>query len=761
MKRFLSLIISAALIFGVVVAIPSSATASSVEDGVLDLLSELSIMSGDPDGNLRLDDYVSRAEFTKIAVASSSYKNSVATNLAISPFPDVTYKHWAAPYVRVGVTGGIVSGYPDATFKPDDTVLYEEAITMLLRVLGYTDSDFGASWPSGQIGLANNLDMTDNVNCSAGDIMSRRQVAQLVYNTLKTKQKGQQNALLSLFDATVYKDTTLVASSGEDSSIASDEVFTSNGTYKIDSNFDLSKIGMNGDAIVKDSSKLIAFVPDSSSRATQEYIVYSVLADKVMAYKNGTVTQIKIDDSTSAYKGKSQLTFGALKSQLEFGDRLIVAISETGGVDYVTYGKGDVLGPVTSVGGTWKSTWGVDDSVSVTRGGSAATSSDIQNYDVLYYLKDLNMVLAYTNKVTGIYEKATPNRDMPTSITVSGTEYELEGSAAFNKVYSGGTFEYGDTITLLLGRGGKVADVITPSASSDGVVGYLTNTGTKQYSVGDINTYTNYSVTIVQPDGTSYDYVTDRDYSEMVNSVVKLSFSDGYARISRVNKSSGISGTVNWDSKKIGSTKLSSQVQILDVGTTDITDQAMYAKVYGQRIDEVTLSSDSVLFAEKNSSGEITKLILNSVTNDSSNFGLITSAEVTSGNGLSAGSSKYSYIINGNRYSISKSGSFSVSRGSAAMICGNLNNPDSIIPITYISDKITSITADKLIAGNLTHKISDKVQVYTRKYSTSYEYSMISIEDLINNKDDYTISAYYDKTAKSGGRVRLILATEK
>ena len=93
-------------------------------NGIYDVLSEFNIMTGDPDGNLRLDDYVSRAEFTKIAVNASSYKNSVAVSLAISPFPDVTYKHWAAPYVRVGVTGGIVSGYPDGTFQPENTGIY-------------------------------------------------------------------------------------------------------------------------------------------------------------------------------------------------------------------------------------------------------------------------------------------------------------------------------------------------------------------------------------------------------------------------------------------------------------------------------------------------------------------------------------------------------------------------------------------------------------------------------------------------------------
>lgn len=761
MKRILALIITAFVLTGTFVF--PVVSAAEVDDGILALLSELNIMSGDPDGNMRLDDYVSRAEFTKIAVASSSYKNSVATNLAISPFPDVTYKHWAAPYVRVGVTNGIVSGYPDATFKPEDTVLYEEAITMLLRVLGYTDDDFGVSWPAGQIGLANNLDMTDDVGCSAGDIMNRRQVAHLVYNTLKTKQKNSQNTLLAVFDATVYTDATLVASSNEDSSIASDEVYTTSGTYKINSTFDKSKIGMQGDIIVKDSSKLLAFVPDSGEREANEYVVYSVLSDKVMAYRNGTMTQLKIDNDTPVYKGKSQTTFASLKSQLALGDRLIVRLSDSGEIDYVTYGQGNVAGPVTALADNWKSVWGIGDNVSITRDGSAVTAADIKSYDVLYYLSDLNTVLAYTNKVTGVYEKATPNRDVPTSITVSGKEYEIEGSSAFNKLYSGGSFEYGDTVTLLLGRSNKVADVITPGASSDGVVGYLTATGTKDYSSGDINTYTNYYINIVQTDGTSYEYITDKDYSESVNSVVKLSFTDGYARISRANSASGVSGTVNWDDKRIGSAKISAQAEILDIGTTDSSNQAAYVKVYGQRIDGVTLSSSSILYAEKNSSDEITKLILNNVTNDSFSYGIVTSAEYKEGKtgSISAGSSSYEYIVGGNRYSVSISGKYNVVRGSVVKINGSVSRPDSMSSIESITSKITSITADKLIANNKTYKISDKVDVYKRQFLSSDGYSTISLDEVINNKDKYNISAYYDKSSEYGGRIRIITVAEK
>ena len=154
MKKIVALCLAVFLLLSCAAAFADSAPAE-----MTDLLSQLKIMNGDPDGNFRFADSVTRAEFTKIAVAASQYKDSVATNLAISPFPDVPYTHWAAPYVKVGVTNGLVTGYPDGSFRPDDQVTYEEAVTMLLKVLGYTDEDFGNAWPYGQIGLADNLEL--------------------------------------------------------------------------------------------------------------------------------------------------------------------------------------------------------------------------------------------------------------------------------------------------------------------------------------------------------------------------------------------------------------------------------------------------------------------------------------------------------------------------------------------------------------------------------------------------------------------------
>lgn len=766
MKKIIAFVISICVVATTLV-FPTIAYSADTESGILGLLSELGIMSGDPDGNMRLDDYVSRAEFVKVAVAASQYKNSVATNLAISPFPDVTYRHWAAPYVRVGVTGGIVTGYPDGTFKPDDTVLYEEAITIMLKVLGYENSDFGAAWPAGQVGLADNLDMTDGVNSRSGEMINRRQVSRLVYNTLKTKPKNQASELISVFDSQIREDVTVIAGSGEDSSIASDEIFTTGGTYKIGGSFDRSVIGMKGDAVINENNRMLAFIPDRTATEAEEYVVYSVLDNKVMAYKNGSIRQIDIGDDTAAYKGKSQTTFGMLKSQLELGDRIRVSTTSGGDVDYVTYGKGNIKGPVTSIGGSYKTSWNLPSDVKYTRNGVTVSEDAIENYDVVYYLPDLSTILAYDNKVTGIYENAAPSRDVPTSVTISGKVYEIEGSAAFNKLYSGGSFEFGDTVTLLLGRSNKVADVISPSAGVNGIVGYLTATGTKEYTIGDLSTYKNYYITIVQPDGNSYEYITDIDYKESVNSVVELSFTNGYARLKRTG-SPNVSGTVNWSNKKIGTHKLASNVEIIDIGIRDLNYASAYAKIFPQRIDGVTLDTDDIIYVEKNASGEIVSMILNDVTGDCYSYGIVTRVqereyvitvnEIT-GEKYIGYRAEYDFIADGNKYTTSKI--FSISAGEAVRISGSIANPDILSPILSASGNVSSISADKLVAGDETHKISDKVAVYKKTSASTAEYSTMTLSDLIADKDKYRISAYYDKSSANGGRVRVIVAVEK
>ncbi len=726
---------------------------------VLSLLDELNIMTGDPDGDLRLNDYVTRAEFTKMAVASSDYRNSVASNLSISPFYDVPYTSWAAPYVRTGVTNALVSGYPDASFRPDDYVTFEEAITIMLRVLGYSDSDFGIAWPGGQIGMAGNLDMTDNLSdTEIGAKMTRKDVATLVYNTLRTKKKDAQSELVSIFDVTFAEDVTLISTAREDSAISGDEVFTDSGTYKIRSDFNYDYVGMKGDIALKDNKTVIGFFPKADDETEEKYVVYSTLGDDIIVYQNGSMSILDIPSSAVAYSGTQKTTFSAIISGIEMGD--IINVKRTNGdIDYVLYKKGDMQGPYTvAQNGSVPSAPDINSGTLIMRGGSAVSLTDIKQYDILYYVPELDMAFVYTNKITGVYENAIPNKDNPTEVTVSGVTYTVEGANAFKELSSAGSLSFGETVTLLLGKTNGVADVVTSAATNSEIIGYAFETGSKTYTSDTLLNYSDYYIKVASTDGESYEYICDRDYSDYKNSVVLVSINDGIAKVSRVSGSASIGGYFRWDTKKLGSDYLSDDVEILDVGTTDKDQPSLYTKIYPVRLDDVNISMGKVLYCHKNLSGKIDKLILNDVTGDSYTFGIVTSVQNISV-GMSV-SGSYTYLVNGTIYSYNSASTiFSVSSGCGIRL-SSANNPSIMSSLNKINGTVLLTSTSSLTSDGKTYAISPNVQVYEKEYSSSTLYRLKPISDIVGS-EDYTLTAYYDKLPSSGGLIRVITAVKK
>ena len=542
------------LIMVCMLLLPTMVTSASTYDdyGTATLLKELKIMQGDPDGNLRLDDYVTRAEFSKIAIAASSYRNTVAKQSAVSPFKDVSYKHWAAPYVSVAVKSGVITGYPDFTFRPEQNVTYEEAVTVCLKLLGYTSEDYGVSWPYGQVGMAENLNLDENVTANVGDNMTRRNVMNLVYNMLNTCSKNTDRDYISVFDYTIVEDCVLIATSKEDSGVGGNKISTSEGTYNIASDFNRENVGKKGDAVLKDNKDLVIFVPYNQQITT--YNIYQILDNKVIVYENGKPVATDVDTSVTVYNKGNKSTLSAMLNQINPGDVLTTYKNADGVLDYGILNKDTLEGPIIAYSNEWYKSYGLDiGNYTVIKDGTRTTANNISRYDVVYYSEPLNTVYAYSKKVTGVYESASPNKDMPTSVTVSGVTYKLEGASAYNSLSSQGSYNYGDTVTLLLGRNGDVAGVLEPQNAAGTINGYLKATGTKQFPTADGNNISSYYISVVRADGTSVDFRTNSDYSSFINKIVTVSFkSDGIASIAVRNDSGTIYGTVDGNNSYIG-----------------------------------------------------------------------------------------------------------------------------------------------------------------------------------------------------------------
>ncbi len=91
------------------------------------------VVTGNPDGNFYPARPVNRAEFLTMLYRANK---KTATAVSTSCFSDVKANTWYANVVCDAVVEGYVNGYPDGSFKPEQSVNRIEALKMLYKVFG-------------------------------------------------------------------------------------------------------------------------------------------------------------------------------------------------------------------------------------------------------------------------------------------------------------------------------------------------------------------------------------------------------------------------------------------------------------------------------------------------------------------------------------------------------------------------------------------------------------------------------------------------
>jgi len=187
MKKVLSLV----LVIAMVLSSMSFAFAGTFTDIVdnnyaeaIETLTALGVITGYEDGTFRPEQVVTRAEMAKLLVVTLGFGDLVSGSK--SNFTD-TQGHWADAYIALAAGKGIVIGTGDGKFAPDKTVTYNEALTMLVRGLGYTDTCNeikNMTWPTNfkvkaaEIGITNGVKLTSEGADRGG-------IAALINNALK------------------------------------------------------------------------------------------------------------------------------------------------------------------------------------------------------------------------------------------------------------------------------------------------------------------------------------------------------------------------------------------------------------------------------------------------------------------------------------------------------------------------------------------------------------------------------------------------
>ena len=195
MKKVLSIVLSLAM---VVCMMPLTAFAASANsnaeysdivgekcEGAVNVLSALGVVNGYEDGTYKPANIVTRAEMAKLIITALGM-DSYAT-ATTSSYTDMTNAKWAVPVVEYATNLGIINGYGNGKFGPNDTVTYEQAATMIVRALGYTTdcNEMNGTYPAVYIQKATALGIFDDVEGNQyGTGANRGDIAIMLYNAI-------------------------------------------------------------------------------------------------------------------------------------------------------------------------------------------------------------------------------------------------------------------------------------------------------------------------------------------------------------------------------------------------------------------------------------------------------------------------------------------------------------------------------------------------------------------------------------------------
>ena len=218
-KKFLVVLLSAMMVF----AFATTAFAAGQFTDIADLskeaqdaigkLSALEIIGGYPDGTFKPSATITRAEFAKMAcVAGGMSESADILGGTTSQFSDVKANEWYTGYINLAVSQGYVKGYPDGTFKPNNTITNAEVITVIMRILGYNDNLPGP-WPVDYVAKAGNLEITTGIVTSTNANAVRGDVARMIDNALDENVVVWNNDIDDFDDKYQNRETTLLSDS--------------------------------------------------------------------------------------------------------------------------------------------------------------------------------------------------------------------------------------------------------------------------------------------------------------------------------------------------------------------------------------------------------------------------------------------------------------------------------------------------------------------------------------------------------------------
>lgn len=157
----------------------SDVAATSWYNTAVSTLSSMGIITGYPDGTFRPNAAITRAEFAAIAARFDSNGDKTTAK-----FSDIA-NHWAKDEISIAYNNGWITGYPDGTFGPQRDITRAETMTLVNRVLNRqpeTEDDL----------LPNMVTWTDNADKNAWYYLAVQEATNSHYYKFKTNSKYEK-----------------------------------------------------------------------------------------------------------------------------------------------------------------------------------------------------------------------------------------------------------------------------------------------------------------------------------------------------------------------------------------------------------------------------------------------------------------------------------------------------------------------------------------------------------------------------------------
>lgn len=297
-------------------ALSNDVTGTKYEEAAAKLAT-LNIMVGDAEtGNFRPNDTILRSEFAKVAVIAMGLEDAAKVAMGQTKFPDVIANHWASGYINIAAAQGIIIGDDVGTFRPDDTINYAEAATILVRMLGYEPKAKSiGGFPGGYLTIAAEKKITKDISVEGLLGAKRGDIAMMVEAALTVPMMVQKTwgqypeyvedsnkiLLTEKLDIHEIEKARVNAVPSSDSNLDNDEIVIGNTTFTAVGNSDLNALlGLEVKAWTNDDEEVVFIEVETDDNDILHNVIKEVYPDNKIEVK-GYTGKLAFEDNATVY----------------------------------------------------------------------------------------------------------------------------------------------------------------------------------------------------------------------------------------------------------------------------------------------------------------------------------------------------------------------------------------------------------------------------------------------------------------------------